>query len=287
MNAVSKLSAIALVVSSGLFSCQKDQHLEPQASLGNHAEAAARQSNTYTLVKYGDATLSYYADGRLKQVTRGDQAVVTNRTDYSYGILQTKTTSYNAQSGPNRVGEEVVYHTDVNTGRCFESEHKKYSYLGAGVTVVDQKTWKYEYNAQGRLGKKYNKANAKERIDFSYNADGDLTQATHYDANGVAKTEETLVYAFVNAGETPKVDHNHLNPVAAGFPDEFLRIFGKTSPHLIRHMNSHSMPNGPAFWAYNYRYNLNAAGLVTQRKGEPTPYYAPPTVVDFGYLLTL
>lgn len=281
-------AVLSFAATIGLTSCQKDQVLEPQAPLSSRAETAARESGKkYTLVNYGNATLSYLADGRLKQVTRGNQAVLTDRTDYSYGFLTAKTVSYDGQSGPNKKSSEATYQLDVNSGRCFESEHKSYSYVSANVTVVDQKTWKYEYNALGKLTKKYNKYNGAERTEYSYNADGNLTKAVNYGVNGVAKDELMVVYAFALANETPKLDRNYLNPVAAGIPDEFLPIFGKSSKYLIRHLNSHPLPNGAVTWGKSFQYQLNGDGFVTQRREDNTQQFAPPVFVNFSYLISL
>lgn len=258
MKTTLKLSILALAAAFGLASCQKTADPAPQTPAASHApDAAAKANKTYTLTKHGKAALTYLPDGRLQKVEYTNSWI--SRTDYTYGFLSVKATSYEGGANP-KVSHEETMLTDVNTGLCYESQYVGYTYYSFG-TVVTEKKYKYEYDAQKRLKKRYNKAKPTERDEYSWNNNGDLYEINSYSANG-AHTQKTG-FSYLKENEPYLLDRYPLNQPWANVPDEYLRMFGKTSKHLVRRVAA--VENGVLTVDRRFNYVLNADGYVKEK----------------------
>lgn len=254
-----KLSVLALAAVFGLASCQKNSHLEPQTPAASHApDAAAKANKTYTLTKNGNRSLTYLPDGRLQKVTYTNSYL--SRTDYTYGFLSIQATSYEVGANPKVSSQETML-TDVNTGLCYESQYVGYTYYSFG-TVVTKLDYKYEYDAQHRLVKRYNKAKPAERDEYSWYDNGNLATMTSYGANGAVA--RTVTFHYEVPGDLMMLDRYPLNEARANIPDDYQRIFGKTSKHLVRRITS--VKNNATESDRYFTYTLNADGYVKESK---------------------
>ncbi|GAB3506309.1 hypothetical protein GCM10027341_39150 [Spirosoma knui] len=269
MNTLFKksITTVGFVASFGLLSCQENNLVTPDKPVYASTESAKDiispgLPKNYQLVKHGQATLTYLADGKLQKVTYGPgtYANIYNRTEYNYGFLSIKATSYDG----NKVGQEDTYQIDVNTGRCYESKHVTYSYYSSG-TVVNEKNWVYKYTDKGQLKTRANKSNGAERTDYSFNAEGDLAKVTSYGANGAASNE--ITFAYNQPVSDPILDdRTALNPGWANLPDTYLKIFGKSSKHLVKRITQKKLPGNQIQFDRFHNYTLNADGYVTEEK---------------------
>jgi len=251
----------------GLSSCQKDLQPEPQAPApSSHAndDRAKFVGNLYTLIKHGNASLSYDASGRLKKVTYAPGAV--SHVDYTYGAFRAggswiRTISYLSASG--KVNTDTKYLLD-ESGRCFEEQQTIYWYPG-GNTQSQLDVYKYEYNAQGYLKKRSDKNNPNQRYEYTFNAAGDLTKVTTHAPNtGVPSGEMTYSYSEY-VGAPLHNDRNHLNNLVNGLTDDYLAIFGKSSKHLVYGLKYKNLYSNAIDIDRSYNYYFNADNYVTQQ----------------------
>lgn len=271
-NASFLLLAASLVAAT---SCQKESLTEPQVPVGTHSDDARAKfvGKIYTLTKHGNAALSYDAAKRLKKVTYATGAL--SHVDYSYGIGFVKSVAYLRESG--KASQESKYLLNA-AGRCYEMQRIYHWYSGEWVSSELHRQ-AYEYDAQGRLVKSGDKDNPNQHIDCAYDADGNLVKATVFAPNtGLASKELAFGY-HEHAGAPLVSDRYPLNPLWAGYPDEYLRVFGKTSKHLVWRMTRKYVPGGAVDLNRKYAYFFNADGYVTQQKwsdvGDPKGYMVP------------
>lgn len=265
MNAVRNLSATALVLALGLSSCQKDQQLEPQAPVAHADNDRAKYvGNIYTLTKHGNASLTYDAAERLKQVTYAGGGV--SHVDYSYGTLRTgenyaRAVSYLSSTG--KINSDCIFLLNAS-GRCYEERQLMYFYFG-GNTSSQLDVYRYDYDAQGRLTKRYDKNNPNQHYEYFFNADGDLTKViTHAPNTGVPSAETTFSYTEY-VGAPLRNDRYPLNELVNGLPEDYLRIFGKASKHLAYRQVYKNLYSNTVQSDRSFAYFFNADGYVTQK----------------------
>lgn len=266
INTLFSKIAVTLAIAITSFACQNENSVGPDPALTESARAvndviSPNLSKVYKLTNHGDATLTYYADGRLKQVMHGPnvRGSVNVRTDYTYSAGSIHALSYVG----NSPYYDETYLINVNTGRCYEYKGLKYLYSNSSQT--DKTELVYQYNAKGQLQTASDKANAAIRTEYTYNVDGDMSRAIHYGINystlvvGV-QSDYTFLYDQP-AGDPILADRYPLNVEVAGFTDPYLSIFGKPGKHLVKLITEKSSLGGTY-----YTYKLNPDGYVTERK---------------------
>lgn len=258
-------AVIGLTVSLGLASCEKDGLLSPNPA--GSARSGATNDVTlpspnipqvYKLTKYGDATLTYNADGRLRKVTqaltRGGQEC---HTDYTYAAGSVRAVTYKGQL----VVRDETFTLDPS-GRCTESvEEGNTLYNGAYFHYTTY--WKFTYNAQGQLWSRQNKNSCVGGISYAYNADGDLILATvaTSPSDGTA-----ITFAYDQPVGDPILNDKYpLNVVGVNEQDTYLRIFGKPTKHLVKLKTEKSLLNNQVISNKFYAYTLNPDGYVTKK----------------------
>ncbi len=263
-TALLKITAgLGLALSLGLASCTETSLVTPDKPMAASSASpndiiSPNLPQKHTLTKYGDATLTYYADGRLKRVmygpdVRGSLAV---RQDYTYPTGQIKVIT----SSGNELLREETFWLDANTGRCYQSKAIKYT----GDPLASIVNLYYTYNAKGQLAGCQSK-DITGWTDYTYTADGDLSKAIDYSAFGVAILETTFNYdaAF---GDPVLPDLYPLNSEWTRLTDRYLKIFGKPGKHLVKLVTVKSLPGKEIKKNRLYTYTLNADGYVTVRK---------------------
>ncbi len=259
-------TVVALCASLGAISCQENSVVNPDKPMAVASETtndviSPTLPKKHTLIKHGQANLTYFADGRLKRVmygpdVRGSQAY---RRDYTYssGLI-----NVNISSGNDVLGQET-YWIDANTGRCYESNVQVYLYSNSTKADVTERM--YTYTDKGQLKTCTNKHSPGERIEYTYYVNGDLNKATRYGAPQfgypVKVLEETTFAYDQPTGDPILADLYPLNSLSTGLPDEYLRIFGKPGKHLVK-LTTRKFSLGGTY----YTYSLNAEGYVTTRK---------------------
>jgi hypothetical protein len=282
MNTVYKrlVAAAGLIASFSLVSCKETSLVAPDKSAVASAEAvndliSVGIPKKYTLIKHGQVVLTYMGDGRLQKATYGPDSYVT----YTYGAQSIKTTTY---SGSTVVLEET-YLLDANTGRCTESKEKTFVFYSFG-TVEFEQPWVYQYNALGQLKTRTSKNNG-EKTTYTFNADGDMTKASSTGIDGNPSKDITLAYDQP-VGDPILADRNLLNTEWTSLPDPYLRIFGKTSKHLVKLATQKNFYGNQAPSTYYYAYVLNADGYITEEKKFNLFNAALVSAKTYNYLVT-
>ena len=215
---------LGLTATLGLVSCQDKTLLSPdRPPVATGLDRLA--SPGYTLSKHGQATLTYQSDGRLQQATYAPGPVVypANTVLYSYSFQSITARSYR---GSVLVGI-ITFLTD-NTGRCIESRHAWY---GNSRTPVET-AWTYAYNTLGQLVSRADK-NSRVKINYTFDAAGDLSRAIIFDLTGMATKAINFTYSLHNPPgfNNPLADRpidtpllNDLSPLNADFSNLFYGI---------------------------------------------------------------
>lgn len=253
-------AVIALAVSIGLASCEKDGLLTPDKLLAESDPTVnsiptpiiPTPAKKYTLVKHGTNNLTYYDDGRLMAVTSDARSYSTSHTDYTYSPGKIQAVSYLN----NTVVRDETFTLDAS-GRCTES---------VLTGLFSNIHWAFTYNAKGQLIYCTNKASTTGATSYTYNADGDLILAEK--SISPSDYRETT-FAYDKPSGTPMlIDKYPLNVVGASEHDAYLRIFGTPSKHLVKQASYE--PSGdvnfPAPADQLFTYVLDANGYVTERK---------------------
>ncbi|GAB3903381.1 hypothetical protein GCM10028803_31730 [Larkinella knui] len=287
---------IGLTLSVGLVSCQKDSAITPdQPQLDNSSSKKAaddiivvNMAKKYTLIKQGNAVLTYYPDGRLQKVTQGADF----HRDYTYSGNTIQAISYRY----GKMAFKDTYLIDPATNRCYESEQIDYKVLQTPFNSnlndpFRTRTWVYAYNAKGQLiscGEKYK---AGTRTEYSYNAQGNLDLVTTY-WEPMSKVNPwytiSLKYLENNARQNQNpgkinvieyvedkyptnfnwilqpTPYSYIDYYAQAIPERYLKIYGKMSKNLLASANWHV--EGMGYHGSNFTYSLNADGYVTERK---------------------
>ncbi|WP_421826980.1 hypothetical protein [Larkinella sp.] len=262
---LTKISALVLCsILISLSSCE-NQQLEPSAPRQSNMEQSAESNalgmddiivsvaKKHTLVKQGNATLSYDANGKLVKVMEG------NRTT-TYAYSPGKVTTLTLVGGTKT--QDGTYFLDAN-GRCTHSEVPDYSVVD-GIPHITMNSFKYDYDAKGRLINRYHSIYPNMRVEFAYNADGDLVEVKRF--NNPNDVIQKNIYEYQFAGSSILTDNNRLNAVGVFNLDPYLRIFGKTSKHLVQRLKTIQMVYGGTTTDYRFAYTLNADGYVTTSK---------------------
>jgi YD repeat-containing protein len=232
--------------------CKKDQLTpeEPMNAKSNGNASLIQPAPTYTLTRRGTDSLEYYNDGRLAKVIHN-----FGYTQYNYGgfgAIIAKT-----YGNGNLLEHQDIYQIDAATGRTYEQESKGFTNAPSGA-IVTTNVYKFVYDGQGRLTKKYNKDKPNERLEFFYNADGNLIEIKRY-----SSTNEFWLKHVYGYDATAPANKLKLNPEKQGF-DMFLPIFGsfcKKMPTVKAGIN----PLGSlATMSESYIYSVNNDGHVTK-----------------------
>lgn len=236
--------AAGLLLAGMLGACQNenDNALTPQAPV-TVSERNAKAMSTLLLIKDDYKVLEYSTQGRTrlwKEINPG-----TNKyREYSY--TASEVTGYESSIGSSSKAFPSHYYLDAN-GRCEESS--------AGGKIC-----KYEYSAQGQLKKCYIKGSPNERVEFTYNASGNLSLMSYFDSNN----KNTRELSFSYGGSAPE-DKAPLNPEALcqfANVSKYLPLFGTFSTKLVATLGDKTIPwNGAAFGS-TYSYGFVSGGYV-------------------------
>lgn len=242
-NVGTTTKAILLAGLLGACQTENDSTLAPQAS-ANVSDKNAKTAAAPLLIKDGNMVLEYTTQGRVqlwKEINPG-----TNKYR-AYAYTATTVTGYESYIGGNSTSFPSYYYLDVN-GRCEESS-------------ASGKTCKYEYDAQGRLTKCYMKNLPNERIEFGYNASGNLSTINYFDKYDNNTRELSFSY-----GNPTIEDKTPLNPEALwqfSGVSKYLPLFGTFSTKLVKVVGDKKLPwNGAAFGAWTYDYSFTPDGYV-------------------------
>jgi hypothetical protein len=248
-----QLMALCLtLLIAGVTSCKKEGVIVPQATATDSAQTMAvtgsnnnlRGINAWLLTKQGNNVLTYSATNKLQKVTYADGSVIS----YNYGFT----------NGANFIAGEcvkagkslykVTYFIDA-TGKAYQMKYK---------SDLSDMTYNFIYQ-NGRLVEQKSNYGA-ETCKFLYDVQNRLSTINFYGSDGIKK--EVIHYAY---GNQPPIDNNPINPEAA-FLDRYLPIFGSFSKHLPVWVTPLKKPNFlSSDIEYQYIYQINAFGLVSQR----------------------
>jgi hypothetical protein len=207
----------------------------------------------HTLVKQGNATLAYDATGKLVKVTEGNRTTTYTHSTGKIAVLTLEA---------GKKTEEGNYYLDAN-GRVTHSNVAGYT-IEYGIPNTTLNLFNYEYDDKGRLAKRYNDIYPNMRVEFAYNADGDLIEMKRFDnANNVIQ-KNTYEYQF--AGSSLITDNNRLNAAEVFNLDPYLRIYGKISKHLMQRLKVSHLVYGGLTTDYRFAYTMNADGYPTTGK---------------------
>ena len=260
MNTLVPKITLALAIAIGSISCQNENLVNP-----GQPAAAARQGadeiispnppQAPRLTKYGNSVLSYLPNGHLQKVTtfvaRGG---VDYHTDYTYAPGSIRAASY---QGSVLVRDETF--TLDASGRCTESVVK-------GVPTDTH--WIYTYNAKGQLWGCQKKNTPVGGTSYTYDAAGDLIKASV--ATSVSDGMElTFSYVLPMNPNYYSYDTYPLNLNVPMLPehDTFLRIFGKTGPHLVKSVSYSPLGSVivPTPGTRFYGYDIISDGSIVER----------------------
>ncbi len=318
-------AGISLAASVSLTGCQDKTLLSPDhlANTPNAAQARVAAVGA-TLIRHGQATLTYQSDGRLQRATYAPGPVVypADNVYYTYGPGLITAKSYR---GTTLVGV-INFLIDPNL-RCIESRHVWYGNSRTGV----ESAWTYTYNTLGQLAARADK-NSRFKINYSYSVGGDLSRAAMIDGTGAATDIIDFTYSLHN----PPADHNppddcptdtplldDRSPLNADFsnlfygippdpyqpslvppdpylpnaiipcihlpdvvpPDPCLPIFGTPSKHLVQQLTLTDFITGQVEYKSFFTYVFNTTGYVTQAREFSGATNALVATRLYGYLL--
>jgi|GEM_PF-2473542 len=261
MNKLSQKLATCLsfVLSLGLVACQDDKSFAPNVPAVASARTGGNLTVPYRLTQYGDATLTYLADGRLRQVAYSPKRGVTQtHTNYAYSAGSIRAVTYDGLS----VRRDDTYLVDVN-GRCYEAEEIRYVLVN-GVYQPVETNWKFSYNAKGQLVAAWDKNNLFRRTDYTFDVTGDVFQIIERFPNS-APIKNTLTYSQP-VGSPLLNDQYPLNFYWTGMHDGFLPIFGTPSKHLVRLITQESFAGSPVLNPRFFTYAFDIQGYVVKKE---------------------
>ncbi|WP_128543704.1 DUF4595 domain-containing protein [Larkinella soli] len=275
------LSCCALLV--GLSAC-RNHELTSVSPLGPGAPSGTLQpagddlivgvSKKHTLVKHGNTSLIYNPDGTLQKVTTGNRV-----TTYSYG--PGKISFLTTENGKKT--DDGNFYLDAN-GRCLQSDANTY-YVQDGINFIQINPLKYEYDGSGRLSKRYSTIYQQQRIEFFYDANGDLAETKEYGFSNTLIQRNTYFYA-TERGAALISDRHSLNPVGIRDMDPYLRVFGKRSKHLVHRLKIEQPVYDGVNTDHRYKYTLDGDGFVIQRNKTVTANGLLLESVPYEYLIT-
>ncbi|MVM41067.1 hypothetical protein GO730_30790 [Spirosoma sp. HMF3257] len=286
MNTLYKRLIAVVGLAISLSACQENSLVTPDKSVDASAEAVndlipVGLPKKYTLIKHGQATLTYMGDGRLQKVAYGPGPISYpyNSVSYTYGPQSIKVTSY--------WGNTVVliedYQLDANTGRCSAYKETSFVFYSFGTVTLEQ-NWAFQYNALGQLKTRVSQNNG-EKTTYTFNADGDLSKASSTGIDGNPSKDITFAYNQP-VGDPILTDRNLLSSEWTSLPDPYLRIFGKSSKHLAKLITQKSFYGNQMPSTYYYTYTLNADGYVTEEKVFNVANAVLMSTKSYNYLVT-
>ena len=251
--------AIGLVLSLGFVSCQDNSLLTPNVPAVASARTGGNLTLPYRLTKYGDDSLTYLANGQLRQVTYSPKRGATQtHTNYAYSANSIKAVTYNGLS----VRRDDTYFVDVN-GRCFEAKEIRYVLVN-GVYQPVETNFIFAYDAKGQLIGSYDKNNVLRRTDYTFDLTGDLFQIIERFPNSTP-IKNTLIYSQP-VGSPLLNDQYPLNFYWTGMHDGFLPIFGTPSKHLVRLITQSSFDGSPVLNDRFFSYAFDVQGYVVKKE---------------------
>lgn len=272
MNSSFTKTALMVSLSAGLIlsSCQNENLIPATQQLADN-EAGARlaaipaATATLTLVKHGDEALSYYPDGRLKEVQYSnselDYGLKSLRVEYKYGGDWVVATRYEN----NFKKREMKWR--IENGKATELETAHYKQGSGGFPYLYTHA-KFEYNAKQQLVKVISTTPEKSVITFSYDGSGNLVKHLTTSGSGKSLTvTDYNEYAYAEyVGGPLDLDKNRvINTHVFGanglsqVGDPYLPIFGKFGTNLVKIRNT----SGPTF---KFAHTLDAKGNVRAQK---------------------
>lgn len=286
-----KITAAAGLISLlGATACQNDNLITPDPTPAVPSQTVSSDISpnlprTVKLIKNGQAMLTYYPDGRLKQVTTGAPV----RGSVSYSRKYTYDDVNHAINATSYAGGKVilidVYYLNEK-GLCLQSTQVDYTIMDKPNPVNTQlnANWYYQYNAKGQLERVHNVfLPGEDRVEYAYNTDGDLINMYTYGRlagkDGVLIQTLTLTYTQSPSPRGTAFDDQY--PLNASWvrlpvpdestegqpvPDQYLQIFGKPNKHLIAGAVQTKFPSNKLLLNSLFTYRLNLAGYVTERK---------------------
>jgi hypothetical protein len=266
------IGSLALVFTS----CKKEElNSAPQPPV--EAMASARggvlpAAPVYQLTKLGSDSLVYYNDGRLAKVLHGR----AGSTQYNYTGFNTVVAK--KYSGTNsQPDQEIVYQVDVKTGNVYESAHTEYTTFNGGALAV-KTTYKYEYNVNGQLTKKYNKDKPNERAEFTWGNE-DLSQIRFYD-------KDNKEYKIVQYGNVWVKTALRIHLPSTGI-DVYLNKFGKPTKNAAGVESIYDPAIGlstPVSHIY-FGYTMNADGYPVKCNQQDANTWQIINTLYYGYLV--
>ncbi|WP_221622062.1 hypothetical protein [Larkinella knui] len=285
-------TALYLAASLSVFSCQETSPVHPDGAQSPTSTVARNQARLaspaalkkYRLIQWGEQTLTYYPDGRIKRSLFGPDVAGNDhyRQSYSYsaGILSPSGTvevRYSRSVPDSRNMRETYWYND--TGHCYKYKQV----VDEGVNGVHTYTSILAYNSKGQMT---DCLFGSGRAHYDYNADGDLVKVTFLNAQLVPTETHTLSYTPSNGG--PPV--NDLYPLHSEWMEPFehyLPYFGQPSKHLVQSVVIKRLYGQVADTNVFYSYVRNADGYVTQRKTYHKLGGAPIETKQYEYEITL
>jgi hypothetical protein len=230
--------------------CKKDQLTpeEPMSRQSNGNASLMQPAPTYTLTRRGTDSLEYYNDGRLGKVIHQFGYTVYNYVGFNSIVAKTYENGL--------LAHEDKYQVDVATNRVFEHESIGYTNAPSGA-IVTTNVYKFTYDADGRLYKKYKKDTPNDRQVFAYDADGNLKDIKSYNAANQLVT--TYMYSY--SASVPK-NKLKLNVEYQGL-DLFLNIFGKVSKDMPQHQSCRLASTNELITSEWLTYTINNDGYPT------------------------
>lgn len=226
----------------GACQTENDNALIPQTP-ATVSDRNAKTASTLLLIKDGFQVLEYTTQGR----TRLWKEINPGANKYrAYTYTASEVTGYQSFIGSSSKAFPSHYYLDAN-GRCEESS-------AFGINC------KYEYTAQDQLKKCYLKGSPNERIEFTYNASGNLSLINYFDLNN--KNTRAISFSY---GGSPSDDKTPLNPEAlcdfAGV-SKYLPLFGTFSTKLITSLGDKTIPWNGSPYVSTYGYDFESGGYV-------------------------
>ena len=297
MNTVCKkaVSGLSLVLSLSLVACNEDKLVTPDQPVAGASQAvndviSPNLPKKYTLIKNGEANLTYDSEGRIKRVMYGADIRGNKnfRREYDYSAYPTRISAITYQ-GDQMILSDTYWLHKGNPDLCYELDQDIHrTTLNQYGSDWDAKVWAITYNEQGQLKTCAEQSHKMNRTDYSYNTDGDLIKATTYapvtkagvQQDGVAISE--LAFTYNQAAPNQISSYiTDLKPLMSSWihlptpyqstegqpiPDPYLLRFGKPSKHLVKSVTQTLTPTNQVLIGTSYTYRLNADGYVTERK---------------------
>jgi hypothetical protein len=223
-------------------------------------------SQTYRLAKRGGDSVFYDNSNRLSKVQ-----TPTNTTIYTYSGNTIIAKTYAGRLMTN----EVVYTLNAN-GKASQSNHTDYS--GA---LISMKSWMYEYDAKGKLKKRYNKSLPNERTEYKYDSTNNLERIMWFNANEPANIQKQYLPKYkISYKDAFLSDKLKLNPHFSEL-DQYLKIFGTFSKYLPVHV----MYQQDGVINHEYlKYKFNSDGYLTSHDETYMGQFV--RTVNYGYYAT-